>query len=297
MVFQRGKSDEFGASSVEVADLPCLRGGHVLKPIPLPVEHVDGRDAVALCAFEPWVNWALTGAYRGDCAAVVATFIEEVHQELNGVGEGIAGVVPAGGSCSGGHASQAPRARDKLGLSDSDDEAANDVDGGVALKRGRRKLVCTWTTVRIEGEELTVRRRRRGKGLLLPLRGPGLLAVVSILRRRVQESADQEAEPSTPPPKRQRAVREMVHLEAMDKGRIVWLVRNQHWQVIYQDEEQKERRTTSKLGVPKLDVCGQPLASQKQEKIRRQLLAQARSRWNELDRSGAPRYSADMLAY
>lgn len=173
---------------------------------------------------------------------------------------------------------------------DSDVEAL--LASGEADQDPRRTRVAppAWTTVIIRGVELTLRRRPRGRGLLLPLEGPDLPATLGLLVADLN-AADSER-PS--PAKRQRTDRQAVDLTEGDKGRVLWLASSWSWQVVWKDCDGHCRRTTKKFQVSEFDAAGRRLSADEREEARRVLLMAARRKWNELDRSTRARYSEDV---
>lgn len=174
---------------------------------------------------------------------------------------------------------------------DSDQEAllcASEGDAGTV--RRRRAPPPVWTTVLVRGQELTLRRRARGKGLLLPLDGPDLPAALGLLARDMV--TDAPAQPS--PTKRQRTDRTAVDLLEVDKGRVVWLQSFEAWQVVFQDEGGATRRTKRHLALAEVDAGGRRLSPAERELARRRLLLAARRKWNEVDRSTRQRYGPEL---
>ena len=123
-----------------------------------------------------------------------------------------------GGSCLGSPAAaKSPLGRAALGLDDDSDMEAF-VALGEDTKPARRKTLkppAVWSTVAVRGEELTLRRHPRGRGLFLPLEGPELPLVLGMLM------ADMAARTKAGAPQRLRADRSAVEL--VDTGRVLWL--------------------------------------------------------------------------
>jgi len=300
--------DQGMAGDFRVETRLSLVGGVSGRPELLPTEVVDARECVALCAFEPWLNRVLCGHSRGDCADVVGLFVSEVYAALGCEGlpeeddSGEGGAVADGGaqaahgaSCGGARVGAGGgKGRAALGL-DSDSECEQLAAGGDAPRRApagtSARAPTSWQTIRLRGEELTVRRRRRGRGILLPVAGPDLPRALSMLRAALSV----DAPPTAPPKKRQRVERAAVELLPVDAGRVVWLPTATSWEVVYLDDGGVKRRTKKQLRVPTVDAFGRPLAPEKVADDRRALLLAARRRWNELDRSKLPRYAQELV--
>ena len=308
-----------GGAGLSVQSLPCLAGTKWGKPLVLPTEVVEGRTCVALCAFEPWVNKALCGSARGACSEVVGGFIQEVYAALgyecaqkssedeaaSGASGGESGGscfgARGGGSClenrGGGSCPASPAAekalsgRAALGLDDDSDMEALVALGEDTKPSSRKSLKppAVWSTVAVRGEELTLRRRPRGRGLLLPLDGPELPLVFGMLM------ADMAAQAKAGAPKRQRADRSAVELVECDLGRVLWLPSQAAWQVVFRDADGAIRRTQKGFKVPTAGVAGVKLTAEQRDAARRSLLVLARQRWNQLDASTAERYKAVLL--
>lgn len=306
MVFRRSDSGE-EAGAIQVASCPCVTGGKSGRPECLPVETVDARECVALNAFEPWLNRVLAGHARdpsGQVAGVVAAFIAEVYLQLgaNTPGKASDGDQRGGESClsaggesclAGPPAPEAARGRAAMGLDeDSDQEqlAAQGEESHRGASRLRGGPPAAWATVSVRGKELTVRKRPRGRGILVPLEGPDLPVVLGFLLEdmRGHAPAPQRAD------KRRRADRGAVELLPADKGKVVWLTAAKAWQVVYTKDDGSISRMTKHLAVPVNDRAGRPLDLAAVEEARRVLLFTARRRWNELDRSERQRYDSDL---
>lgn len=280
-----------------VADRPCIVGGKSGKAEVLPLETVDARDCVAICAFEPWLNRVLTGQSRGECAEVVSRFVAEVYKELGCEVCSKTSDDDAGAGASwreGSGCDEAATGRAALGLdSDSDcEELAAAGSGSVTRQRsfGARAVPAAWATVRIRGQEITVRRRPRGRGVLLPVLGPDLPAALTLMRADLREGSGSEVSPT----KRQRVDRAAVDLLPSDKGCVIWMAAQSSWQVVYRDEAGVTRRTRQHLAVPAVNAAGRRLSPEECEASRRSLLLCARRRWNELDRSSRPRFPSEL---
>lgn len=281
------------AARFAIECLPCIVG-HWGQPVALPVETVDARRCVSLCAFAPWVNKVLCGKARGVCGDVVARFIAEVYgalgyEALAGSGDDETG----GGSClDTGGGSCLDKGRAAMGLDeDSDQEAllcASEGDAGSV--RRRRAPPPVWTTVVVRGKEMTLCRRARGKGLLFPIDGPDLPAALALLDADM--ATTHALQPS--PTKRQRADRTAVDLLEEDKGRVLWLPSQNSWQVVWQDADGGTRRTKRHLTLAEVDAGGRRLSEGEREDVRRTLLLAARRKWNEMDRSKRARYGPEL---
>ena len=315
--------DQGKAGDFSVETRLCLVGGAGGRPELLPTEVVDARECVALCAFEPWLNRVLCGHSRGECADVVGHFVSEVYAALGSEGvpeedeSGEGGAVADGGaqaahgaSCGGAivgaHAAHGAscgganvgagggKGRAALGL-DSDSDCEQLAAGGDAPRRApagtSARVPTSWKTIRLRGEELTVRRRRRGRGVLLPVAGSDLPRALAMLRAALSV----EATPAAPPKKRQRVERAAVELLPVDAGRVVWVPTATSWEVVYLDDGGVKRRTKKQLRAPSVDAFGRPLAPEQVADDRRALLLAARRRWNELDRSKLPRYAQELV--
>lgn len=298
MVFRRGDSGE-EVPAIQVASLPCVVGGKSGRPECLPVETVDARQCVALNAFEPWLNRVLAGHARdssGQCADVVARFVAEVYVGLGGntSGKGADGDTRGGESCLASPPLEEPaRGRAALGLdSDSDQEqlVALGEDPSPRASRPRAGPPAAWSTVSIRGKEVTVRKRPRGRGILLPLDGPDLPAVLGFLLEDMRQCVPEKQRPE----KRRRANRQAVDLLPEDKGKVVWLTAQASWQIVFTKQDGCTSRMTRHLAVPEHDAAGRDLDPTAREDARRILLLTARRRWNELDCSDRPRYSSDL---
>ena len=298
MVFRRSGSGEEPAP-LQVASCPCIVGGKSGRPECLPVESVDARVCVALNAFEPWLNRVLSGHARdssGHCADVVARFIAEVYAQLGADSPGKCPEGDRGGgeSClAGPRVEGAPRGRSALGLdSDSDQEqlVAQGEDSCHGAARPRGAAPAAWATVFLRGKELTLRKRPRGRGILLPLDGPDLPMVLAWLVEDLGKCAPEEPRPA----KRRRADRDAVDLLPEDKGKVVWLTAQSSWQVVYTRDDGSTSRMTKHLAVPENDPAGRRLDPVVRADFRRTLLLTARRRWNELDRSERARFSSDL---
>ena len=299
-----GDGGALDGAGFTVQSLPCLSGTKWGKPLVLPTEVVDGRLCVALCAFEPWVNKALCGSARGACSDVVGGFIQEVYTALGydaaqdssgsctsgGEGSSASGGEGGGGSCLQSRAEKEPDGRAALGLdSDSDMEQLVACGQDTKTSKGRRmKPPAVWSTVEVRGKEFTLRRRPRGRGLLLPLDGPELPLVLGVLM------ADMAAQTKAGAPKRQRADRSAVELLDADTGRVLWIPAQAAWQVVWREAGGAIRRTQKGLRVPIVGLDGVKMTAEERDRTRRALLVSARQRWNQLDQSSAPRYTADL---
>jgi hypothetical protein len=280
------------AASFSVEDRPCLVGGSLREPLLLPVEEVEGRKAVAICAFAPWIHQVMHGRTRGDCDTAVGRFLAAVYAALESGG---------GASCPGSGEERElqgdgasclesrGRGRAAMGLDDDSDVEAILAVGGPVKPPPRGKLPQGWTTVAVAGVDLTVRARPRGRGLLLPLRGPELPAALALIKDSFGPKC-RTAEPL----KRKRADREALALTDLDKGRVIWLPSPRCWQVLYTNDKGVLRRTQRHLAVPTLCARGKPLTGGELEEMRLLLLQAARRKWNELDKSEGQRFPAHL---
>ena len=202
-----------------------------------------------------------------------------------------------GGSCPAGPPAQtALRGYDALGMQ-SDSDFENLVAQGQDTKpRSRRRLAppAVWSTVLVRGQELTLRRRPRGRGLLLPLKGPEIPLVLGMLRADMTAMAEMTVQPKAGVRKRLRADRTALSLVESDTGRVLWLPSQCSWQVLYRDAEGVLRRTARGFRVPVRSVAGAFMTEAERDTARGGLLVLARQRWNQLDKSDAVRYDSTL---
>ena len=81
-----------------------------------------------------------------------------------------------------------------------------------------------------------------------------------------------------------------------DRGRVRWNFTRAAWQLRYEDKDGKVARTLKGLAPAKVDARGAPHPPEEYERLRQAFLLMARQRWNELDQSGAERFTEAELA-
>ena len=109
--------------------------------------------------------------------------------------------------------------------------------------------LASQSTVLVRGQELTLRWRPRGRGLLLPLQGPEIPLVLRMLMADMRDQTKADVR------KRLRVDRTAVSLVESDTGRVLWLPSQCSWQVLYQDAEGVMRRTARGFRVPVTTVA------------------------------------------
>lgn len=270
------------AETFSVEQCWCVRSPASDTPVPLPTALVEGRLAVPLGAFEPWLNKALEGRTRVRSVDRVVGFLAKAYEAMGAIAE--AGTSP---SSEPDPAVAEPKGRAALGLdSDSDEELL-----GQSAPPSKRppcvgaKAPIDWRTVVVEDVELTLR-RRKGRGLLVALDGEGLPKMLEHLVSGGDE------EPMPPPVRRRRRTAEYGEVE-LDKGRVRWNERESAWMVRYTTADGRSRQQTKGFHLPSMDPSGAPLSEPTLAHHRRRLLTKARAAWNALDHSGAERYADD----
>ena len=106
--------------------------------------------------------------------------------------------------------------------------------------------------------------------------------------------ADVAARTQAGAPQHLRADRSAVELVDCDLGRVLWLLSQSAWQVVWRDASGATRRTQKDLRVPVADIAGVSVTVEQRDTARRALLVLARQRWNQLDTSTAARYPATL---
>ena len=139
--------------------------------------------------------------------------------------------------------------------------------------------------------ELTVKRRPRGFGFVVPLEGESLPRILSYLRGTIIMA---EAVARSKGPWRPRDP-EAHGGDDEDKGRVRWHFGTRSWQVLYEDAAGVRHSLSKGFHAPTPSVYGNVLDAAGYAQLRGSLLKKARDTWNQLDESGADRYPASML--
>ena len=200
------------------------------------------------------------------------------------------------------------KGREALGIDDDSDEeslakALEIKDGeskgnNEAKRKNTARQRRSFQTITIDGLALTVSRRKRYRGIVMPVDGPSLPSLLTYLKAKLQSSSEDTA--GAPAAKRCRGescgqaddgVAEAAPLhDDEDKGRVWWSFARHCWRLKYIDQEGKLRTTEKGFVVSRCDVFGQPLGCHAYASAREKMLAKARAAWNELDHSKTARY-------
>ena len=259
-------------------------------PVLLPTVIDCGVTCICVNGSAGWLSQLLSrGKQDADCVGVVQAFCEEVYTALRVQGRGSSDLVPVAGAAGQGVPG---KGRSALGLDDdSDEETLAAADGSHVSPTKRPRLTPQpsndWRTVAINGLEITAKRRARGHGLLVPLVGDRLLAMVQHLNERLL------SQDTTSPKKRLQRKESDPSTNArgdLDMGRVKWLFGTHQWQILWVDTDGKHHSCTKGLMVPRFAFDGSPLGGERYRSIREELLTVARKRWNDLDQSDKPRY-------
>ena len=269
---------------------PGFRVPGQTAPVLLPTLVECGATCICVNGSAGWLAQLLSrGKNEADCVGVVQAFCAEVHTALRVEGGGSSDQEASAGADG---KSTPGKGRAALGLDDdSDEEALAGADGPNRRPAKRPRLNTPpsneWRTVAVHGLEITAKRRARGHGLLVPLVGEKVLAMVRHLHERLnsQETASpkkrlqrKESDPST-------SAR-----GDLDMGRVKWLFATHQWQILWVDSDGKHHSCTKGLTAPRVAFDGSTLDGERYRSIREELLASARKRWNVLDQSDKPRY-------
>jgi hypothetical protein len=276
---------EKGTDAVQFELLPAIRLGDKGKPIVVPTV-VDGAvRCVAINAYAGWLNQLVESKVKS--RDVVSVFCERARQGL---------VSSAGADEDTANDAEAEnetpkKGRQALGLDDDSDEellaAATPACGGSRRKTATGKTQ-EFTTIVVDGLSITLKRRFRGRGLLMPLGGEMLVDLIKHLQN--QAICDERRELPRKSLKRQPSEAALCNDE--DHGRVKWLFGSHQWQIRYVDEMGKVHSCTKGLMVPRADFDGNILSDSSFRTIRAQMLMQARRRWNALDKRQGPRYES-----
>lgn len=268
----------------------CVRGPSSEAPVPIPAILVDGRWAVPLGAFDNWLNIAIVGHWRAAHDAIAA-WLTMASQALGGSPESSAELRPE--TTPPPQSDAVVKGRSALGLdADSDEEVleASAGDGTGASAGGGARALPEWRTVAVDGQEYLLR-RGRGRRIMIPLEGEDLPRLLSVLHGMVDLGPDLPVTPF-----RKRPSGSDLASDPMDAGRIRWNDRLASWLVRFQDEKGNRRQVTKGLAPPTTGLSGDDLPDSEAAELRQAFLVRARRRWNELDRSKAPRYIGAAVA-
>ena len=231
---------------------------------------------------------------RGDSCIIIKEFVDGLIRVLGGGHEAICvadedterSVCPDEGVL----AETPAKGRAAMHLdSDSDEEVLAETP--VDQKRQRRGAVGSHLrselqTVSFRGMQITAKTRDKGRGILVPLEGDSLKDILLHLRQQVSTGSVPKADETKA---KARAMAVGCRDDA-DGGRVRWVFSETAYHVLYRDDEGKHHRTSKDLKVPRFDMSGGALTGDAFQKARERMLSKARALWNELDKSGAPRY-------
>ena len=271
--------------------VPAISSGADSAPVLIPTI-MDGHvRCVPVTVRAGWLTQLVEQKRRTrDSKAVVLEFCDQVETALKALAPADA---PSNTSPAGDDSQDSGplKGRAALGLDeDSDEEVLARADTGSTASKPKKlkAAVQDFVSVKVNGFVVTVKRKYRGRGLLMPLDGPKIVGLVRHLQRRAD--GDERRDPPKKALKRQHSDTAAALTTDEDHGRLKWLFGTHQWQVLYTDESGRQRSCTKGLVVPRADIDGHALSESAFRRQRARLLQRARIRWNELDKTTAERY-------
>ena len=269
-----------------VVERLCVTGGKLRAPYAVEVTIVDKEPCVLVASTVRWINQALWGVTRSADCRIVMEFTDTVLKKLNPDAEEPSATAGAGSVAS---------AKSKLGI-DSDESSAS-ADEGAATNHRRqlmrnskspKKRNNDWTTVCIDGAELTARCSKMGKALLIHPTSESLTTVMQILQSRAQISVSEKKA------RRYKSEEGLAKkLDPHDVTKITWLFSKTAWQIQWRDGDDNLHKSYQDFVVPRSHVDGQLLRKEEFEKLRATIKEKAKLAWNQKDCSRRHRYALD----
>ena len=270
--------------------LPCVVGGALAAPVVLPLIEDSGTQCIAINAYENWLAKVVMGQTRGAKDSqgihVISRFVTELLEAFGGdqVAEA-AGEDDAAQAAAKTPPSKQPKGRACLGIESDSDEEEFLKKAPPPAKKGK-KASNDFQTLEHNGISVTLKKRTKGRGILVPYDSDAVLKLLSHLKGRIASGEQADVSPS----KRKRTQENNDFRGDDDKGRVRWLFARHAWEIRYHDADGKEHRSFHGLMVPRDDFACQKLTTAQFEVARQKLLLRARQKWNEMDASGEERY-------
>ena len=297
---KRARYDPSGSTKFAIQFMPCLVGGRLKDPLCLPTRQfakVSG-EAIAMVRFaakESWVNQSVAGR-----VIVKASLPAAQKQVMEKIRAAVVEARVARGTADVAKEKEvvdtAAKGRLALGLDDSSSE--DEVIGSECLPSGSPQLFGAASSCAAK------RPAKHDPKLVHDVMIDGRSLSVAYCERKcwVECSADAIETVSTlmsvalKPPSVQRAqswaaTRDKGPMPEEVAGRVLWNEAKSTWSVAYKAHESGKRMFYyAGLRVQRKDRCGAPVSEAQYLQDFRSKMQLAKSKWNELDKSGLDRF-------
>ena len=263
----------------------CIFGGACGVPVILPIVQEGGVSCLTLNGYDNWLNLVVEGVTRGKYSQNVIDFLDELRDKLSKNGQSTS--PGRGESCAAedGESCATPLGKEKPGLgraalgldSDSDEEDLGEACP-VQQKKTPRSRNNDFQTVQVQDFTLVVKRRSRGKGILVRMDGSDWMDVLSFLRNKASQR-DHSDNGKRPYRKQGDAA------GAGDGKRLRWNFQKSAYEIRYCDVDGQFHSTTKGFCVNRVKFDGTALSPAEFSVAQDVVRSKAMRAWNELDKT------------